>query len=271
MDSLYAGSGAKEMLAVLKQAETELAWKTGNPVLRVMSVDPGKVTGVSVFWYGRKAGRWEPFAWAETMLAGQENIQVLDLRDMASVLTQGGPTDFVIEDFRVMRISMEQSFLSPVRIGRKFEWDLHVVKRWHPYAVQFVFNSEMAAMSDLRLKSLGFFTPGPDHRRDATRHNLLHVRALNSRAEKRMSVADKALSANPAEPFSEQKPRMSARGKVGAPSAKSDASASPTSRKRPAKGKLREPNSVAASVGGSGGSSDRSGVEKPKKSRRKLL
>lgn len=214
MDSLFAGSGAKGMLETLVSAETELAWKTGNPVLRVMSVDPGKVTGVSVFWYGRKLGRWEPFAWAETMLAGPENLQVLDLREMANILRGAGPVDFVIEGFRVMRIAMEESFLSPVRIGSKFEWDLGVQKGFWPIAIQFVFNSEMAAMADLRLKSLGFFTPGPDHRRDATRHNLLHVRAVNSVSERRNTVAQKALKLTKEDLLSAQKPRISASAKV---------------------------------------------------------
>lgn len=196
MKSTFAGSGVARLREAVRSVEESFLQRTDTgPILRVMSTDPGKITGVSVFWYGRQKGRWVAFAWAETLLAGDENKQVRDLVSLAQILLDCGPTDFVIEDFRVLKISMEASFLSPVRIGRKFEWELvRDPSFWfHAFAVQFVFSAEMASMLDPRLKALGFFTPGPDHRRDATRHNLLHSRSLNNGSVKRNSVEQIAL------------------------------------------------------------------------------
>lgn len=194
MKSEWAGSGIAGLRSAVEAVEERLSNTTDGGVLRVMSVDPGKVTGVSVFWYTQQNRRWQALSWAETLLAGDENSQVLDLNSVATVLRNAGPTDFVIEDFRVLKISMEETFLSPVRIGRKFEWELFRsgLDFFHQFEIQFVFSSEMAAMDDSRLKKLGFYTPGPDHRRDATRHNLLHSRALNNGSQKRFSVAELA-------------------------------------------------------------------------------
>ena len=196
MKSTFAGSGVLGLLGAVRTVEEAFLQRTDTgPILRVMSTDPGKITGVSVFWYGRLQNRWKAFAWAETLLAGDENQQVRDLISVAQLLLDSGPTDFVIEDFRVLKISMEKSFLSPVRIGQKLEWELvRDPSFWfHAFAVQYVFSAEMASMKDPRLKSLGFFTKGPDHRRDATRHNLLHSRSLNNGSAKRNSVEKIAL------------------------------------------------------------------------------
>lgn len=195
VQSEWAGSGIAGLSTAVRGVEKSLARRVAEPVLRVFSVDPGKVTGVSVFWYTQQQGRWDPIAWTETLLAGDENGQVLALADVAAFFRGRGPVDFVIEDFRVLKISMERTFLSPVRIGQKFEWELlrSQPEFHHPHAVQFVYSSEMPSMADARLKKLGFYTPGPDHRRDATRHNLLHSRALNNGSEKRNTVEENVL------------------------------------------------------------------------------
>lgn len=199
MNSSFAGSGCSGLRDTILRLEQP--WREsgrGRKYWRVLSIDPGKVTGVSVFWLRRKAGRWVVKAWAETLLAGDEDGQKRDLMYFWGELMRFGPVDVVIEDFTVRRVAMEWSFLSPVRIGRAVEWGMWLFrkKQMHPYCVQWVGSSEMTAMKDERLKLLGHYTPGPDHRRDATRHALLHVRAVNSGNAKRNSVSWNIVKSN---------------------------------------------------------------------------
>lgn len=191
--SEFAGSGAaglRETILRLEQGWVSRGDGRSARYWRVLSVDPGKITGVAVYWLRRSRGKWVVKAWAETLLAGDEHGQVRDLTYFWGELMRFGPVDVVLEDFVVRRIAMEYSFLSPVRIGRAFEWGLWLFrkKQFFPYCVQWVSSSEMAAMRDERLKALGHYTPGPDHRRDASRHALLHIRSVNAGNRNRNSV-----------------------------------------------------------------------------------
>lgn len=105
--------------------------------------------------------------------------------DFIRLLSDCGNVHLVIENFVVRRVAMEETFLSPVRIGRPLEWGVMernagadgISPYFHKVEVFWCWSSEMAGMRDERLKALGFYTPGPDHRRDATRHAILHLRA----------------------------------------------------------------------------------------------
>jgi hypothetical protein len=185
MRSIFAGSGAPPFLKALRRVEAALRRKYGAAgrlpeVGRILAVDPGKITGVSVFWFWRSSGK--VIAWAETLITHDEDQQVLDLLGFLEVLAGEGRTDVLVENFTVHSVKKEASFLSPVRIGRSFRFAVLLVK-WsgkylYPVEIYMVEPSEMASMDDARLKHLGFFTPGPDHRRDATRHVLMHLKRV---------------------------------------------------------------------------------------------
>ncbi|QPX62624.1 RuvC-like resolvase [Arthrobacter phage Wollypog] len=185
MKSVFAGSGAPPFLAALKRVEAALSRKYSRAgrlpeIGRVLSVDPGKITGVSVFWFWRSTGK--PIAWAETLITHDEDRQVLDLMSFLDLLSSSGRVDVLVENFTVHSVKKDPSFLSPVRIGRAFRFAVLLVKwsgkYFHEVEVYMVEPSEMASMDDDRLKALGFFTPGPDHRRDATRHLLVHLKRV---------------------------------------------------------------------------------------------
>lgn len=185
MKSAFAGSGAPPFIAALKRVEAALRRKYGPTgrlpeVGRILAVDPGKITGVSAFWFSRRTGK--VIAWAETLITHNEHVQVWDLLLFVDVLANEGPLDVVYEGFIVHSVKKEESFLSPVRIGEPFAWGVEDRKIRGEYLcavrVWKVPPSEMSAMDDPRLKALGHFTPGPDHRRDATRHALLHLKRV---------------------------------------------------------------------------------------------
>lgn len=199
MKSEFAGSGCAGLRdTILRLEEGWRAAGRGSRYWRILSVDPGTVTGVAVYWLRRKNGKWVVKAWAETLLAGDETFQKRDLLFFWGELMRFGPVDLVMEDFVVRRIAMEKTFLSPVRIGRAVEFGTWLFRHQqvHPFEIQWVMSSEMSAMKDERLKKLGFYTPGPDHRRDATRHALLHIRAVNSGNRNRNTVSWGILKSN---------------------------------------------------------------------------
>jgi hypothetical protein len=188
-------------LNALKRVESALRRKYGPAgrlpeVGRILAVDPGKITGVSVFWFNRKTGK--VIAWAETLITHNEHIQVWDLLLVVDLLANEGRTDVVYEGFIVHSVKKEESFLSPVRIGEPFAWGVEDRKLrgeyLYPVEVYKVPPSEMSAMDDNRLKALGHFTPGPDHRRDATRHAMLHLKRVRQMLQnsRRKAVKSKA-------------------------------------------------------------------------------
>lgn len=183
VDAKFAGAGAPGFLDALRRVERTVLRRRGRPaVVRVFAVDPGKVTGLSAFWCDSATGK--VLAWAETLLAHGESQQARDAWRAVEILSgDGGRTDIVVESFTVRRIAMEHSFLSPARIGAKFEllWEDRAVELLGDTTWMWVQPSEMTSMDDMRLKRLGHYTPGPDHRRDATRHALLHIRRAKSK------------------------------------------------------------------------------------------
>jgi hypothetical protein len=195
MKSAFAGSGFPPFLAAVERVEASLRRRFAEDgklaeIGRVVGVDPGKITGLSVFWFWRKSGKVA--AWAETLITHDEHQQKRDVIALVQLLAGNGMVDVVIEDFIVHSVKKEKSFLSPVRIGRAVEFALLEKVRgaelFFPVHVYMVPPSEMSSMDDQRLKVLGYFTPGPDHRRDATRHTLIHLRRI--RSDSSISVVD---------------------------------------------------------------------------------
>lgn len=185
MKSIYSGSGMPPFLDAVVAFEKDL-WRRRQRVVRILSVDPGDLTGVCVLWIDPDTG--EILGWGETIIAHDEIKQVWSLMALLRTLADLGRVWVVIEDFRVQQVNMEESFLSPVRVGRRFEFGVEMMATGElgegpvfgsiELPVVWNSNSRKADFDDARLKKMGFYTPGPDHRRDATRHALVRWKQL---------------------------------------------------------------------------------------------
>lgn len=188
MKSSFSGSGAPPFMGAIESVEEVLVGTVG---FRVFAVDPGVITGVAALWCGVNG---EILAWAETLITHDELQQVVDLESMVVTLFSHGPVHVAVEDFRVMKVDMSEDFLSPVRIGRRFEWAMKILNDFQSgsalghgsapdrehlvWPLRWQMPSRKADYDDERLKVLGFYTPGPDHRRDATRHALVALKGI---------------------------------------------------------------------------------------------
>lgn len=184
MISEFAGSGMLPLLDAVVKCEKRL-WLAKKNVVRILAVDPGVITGVCVLWIDADTG--EILAWAETLITHDETKMVWDLMALLRTLADCGRVWIVIEDFRVDQVNMSDDFLSPVRVGQKFAFGAEIMKTGElgegPVfgaieTVTWQSRGRKADYQDARLKKLGFFTEGPDHRRDATRHALVRWKKL---------------------------------------------------------------------------------------------
>jgi hypothetical protein len=165
--------------------EKEL-WLAKQGTVRILSVDPGKITGVAVLWFRPEDG--EIVGWGETLITHDEVKQTMDLMACLRTLADCGRVFIVVENFVVDQVNMSPDFLSPVRIGRRFEFGAYLMSTGElgvgpvmgcvEMPVAWNSRARKADFSDARLKVLGFYTPGPDHRRDATRHALVRWKQL---------------------------------------------------------------------------------------------
>lgn len=142
--------------------------------IRIAGIDPGTLSGLAQLWVDPASGRVK--AWIETILAYNERQQVLDMNDWLGEVegrTGSEGAHLAIEDFRVNKINGTEEFLSPVRIGRRLEGMLMVNGSCFDGHIHWNMPSRKAEFSDERLQALKLYTPGPDHRRDATRHAMI--------------------------------------------------------------------------------------------------
>lgn len=184
MIAVWSGSGMPPMLHAVAQTEGKLR---GKRVVRVVAVDPGVITGIAVLWVDADTGKI--LHWAETMITFDELLQVFEIITLIRELSNHGVVHTVIEDFVVAEVNMSPDFLSPVRIGRQLEFAIFLMSRdslGEPIfgkvePAVFQSRSRKADYSNERLKKLGFYTPGKDHRRDATRHALVRWKQLKQK------------------------------------------------------------------------------------------
>lgn len=170
--------------------------------LHVFGIDPGGTTGWCRMMiprdclFANKPHLWgkAPSAvleWEYGEITGEETEQAIEL---ARILrnTQGmdykvGPAA-VVEDFSIQinNPTTDSELLSPVRIGAM----LLMLKRLRQMSdTRIVFQNRtihMTTMTDERLKSAGYYVPGPDHIRDAIRIAITALR----RARNDMSFRD---------------------------------------------------------------------------------
>lgn len=184
MIAQWTGSGMPPLLHAVAETEGKLR---GKRVVRIVAVDPGVITGICVLWIDADTGKI--LAWAETMITFDELYQVFEIIALIRELSNYGVVHVVIEDFTVAEVNMSQDFLAPVRIGRQLEFAVFLMSKDSLGAPIFgkvelaVFQSRSrkADYSNERLKKLGFYTPGKDHRRDATRHALVRWKQLKQK------------------------------------------------------------------------------------------
>lgn len=153
-------------------------------------VDPGVVTGCCVVWYDPVVllDRSRPMlhsvlAWSAWMESGGENYQTRQhCKTIAEISSEH--LTIGVESFVPRRLDQSKAFLSPVRLRAALEfaaWSgirgVDGEKRIYPVISQTPSDAKNV-VTDGRLREWNFWTKGPDHPRDATRHALLFLRKL---------------------------------------------------------------------------------------------
>lgn len=180
-----ATQGFQPFMENMWAVEKAIAKKRGvvEPI-RIAGIDPGTLSGLAQLWVSQKTGK--VLAHIETILAYEEKQQVRDmvdwLQEMFGLAQDCNQVGISIEDFKVNKVNGDEEFLSPVRIGRRLEGALMFQQVELEGAIRWQMPARKAEFTDDRLRALGMYTPGPDHRRDATRHALIGRKyALESR------------------------------------------------------------------------------------------
>lgn len=182
-------------------------------IAATMWVDPGGVSGVCVAYYSidrlmaREGASWESIVdWHAVNISGPDNRQLDEIGEiylemMAEVGRRnpavGGQKTIIVtvgcEDFVVREFNSSRDFLKPVRLTAALERMWYEEGLGDPLFPQgagggafvptsMVYRQEpgdaKSVVTNERLKAWGFWTKGPDHARDATRHMLLHLRRM---------------------------------------------------------------------------------------------
>lgn len=171
---------------------------------RVMWADCGTTTGVAVMWFDpialmdpRKPTVRSLLAWYVTHVTGPENRQAYEMSRLVRGLGGGqwetldgveraGEKSMGLavgaEKFAVRTVNGTEDFLSSPRIASKLEYQLWCgtvdhdgVTRKRPLLWQMPSEIDKSEKGDTRLKNMGLWVPGADHRRDALKHTLVHL------------------------------------------------------------------------------------------------
>lgn len=146
--------------------------------LTVVGIDPGTTTGWAAIRvptktiFGDEPGRIEE--WECGDVTGPEDGQVTAL---CHILKRFPYPAVALEDFRVKRLSKEESYLSPVRVGAKLRFAIAMSMAGDVTGVEMQMPElAMETAPDSRLKTWGLYEAGPDHKKDATRHAITLIR-----------------------------------------------------------------------------------------------
>jgi hypothetical protein len=161
---------------------------------RITWLDCGTTTGLATIWFHplRLLDLSLPtvrsiLAWHVNHTAGPENDQALEiLRYLRGIVgTEGCAVG--LERFTVHSVKKQQEFLSSPRIAAKVDFGMFMGLRneggqLRRLAALWQDPSEidMTARGDERLRGMGLWVPGADHRRDALKHCLLHLGKIRS-------------------------------------------------------------------------------------------
>jgi hypothetical protein len=152
----------------------------------VNAYDPGGVTGWSLFAVHPIAMEDPGYRvmdnimwWTAGEFVGPENEQV---DQMVRLAASWPSARLVMEDFILQQMNMSRDLLSPVRIASKFEYAV----RPRPVITQMPALAK-TTITDARLKAMGFWLPGPEHKRDATKHALTRLKIAKDRRIKELA------------------------------------------------------------------------------------
>lgn len=163
---------------------------------RTQWIDPGGTSGVAILWFDPVALFDEQpmarvlLAVSEMYLSGPEtgiNGQVNRFMRLHRTLNQEIGLATGSESFQLRTDNRDEDVLSPVRIRATIEYELSITKpvgedkvgNGIPLHTQTPADAKGSYTND-RLRSLGLYTPGPDHINDAKRHALLHLRKVRA-------------------------------------------------------------------------------------------
>jgi hypothetical protein len=159
--------------------------------LHVIGVDPGKVTAWARFTVPREnffteeyqggANQRDPVLdWETGELAGRESDQVWEIcrlvRTVQGLAYKVGPA-VVVEGFDFGNPNRDPEVYSPVRMGAMLTFCAERTALMDAARVSFMPRTlPKSTYDDDRLRALGFYIPGPDHRRDSVRVALTALR-----------------------------------------------------------------------------------------------
>jgi hypothetical protein len=161
---------------------------------RITWLDCGTTTGLATIWFHpvrlldpTRATARSILAWHVNHTAGSENEQAREiLRYIRGIVgTEGCAVG--AESFTVQSVKKQAEFLSSPRIASKVDFGLfmglyneHKQLRRLAMLSQAPSDIDKTGRGDERLKGLGLWVPGADHRRDALQHCLLHLGRIRS-------------------------------------------------------------------------------------------
>lgn len=166
---------------------------------RTIWFDPGESTGATIAWFDPALlfrsdippiGRCV-MAWWTYQLVGNRNKQIETAAQIIQNIGGDSGLSIGVEDF-ILRVSNKnRNVLEPVKWTAALEFllwkgiiDFDGVKRKRWYARQSAADAKNR-FEDSRLKLENFYTPGPDHIRDSTRHALLWLIRLRAEESRR--------------------------------------------------------------------------------------
>lgn len=166
------------------------------PDLHVLALDFGKVTGWSQFTVPRELfypDEWQPpkkrptvLDWKTGEIRGSESAQIWEVcrmtRTIQSLSWKVGPA-LVPEGFDFGSPQRDPEAYSPVRMVAMLQFCEEQTALLDDGKVTVMPRSlPKETYTDARLRELGFYVAGPDHRRDAVRIALMALRRARARA-----------------------------------------------------------------------------------------
>jgi hypothetical protein len=161
---------------------------------RITWLDCGETTGLATIWFHpmRLLDQTKPtvrsiLAWHVNHTAGSENDQAREILRYVRGISGSEGCAVGAELFVVQSVKKQYSFLSSPRIAAKVDFGLYMgllneAGQTRRLATLWQMPTEIdkSSRGDERLRGMGLWVPGADHRRDALKHCLLHLGRMRS-------------------------------------------------------------------------------------------
>jgi hypothetical protein len=162
--------------------------------LNLVAIDPGGVSGWAHFIVPRASmfrdAPSEIVDWGTGEVYGDEDSQAIELarlvREIQGMDYKLGPA-VIIEDFDFGSPLRDPEVYSPVRVAAKLKLLHHMHLMDDSRIVMQSRTTAMSTATDERLKKWGFYKPGSEHEKDATRHGITALR----RAKRKRAFRDR--------------------------------------------------------------------------------